>query len=210
MKMLKVSLILVVLAGASGLALIYSGVYPIGADVHHSRLTHWALEALRERSIATHIRGIEVPPLDDPDLLLQGGADYNEMCTGCHMRPGVHASEISAGLYPHPPNLAMGETGGKRGDAASSAARQFWIIKHGIKASGMAAFGLTHDDARIWAMVAFLQKLPNLTLPQYQILTAGTPGEHGHGDHMEMDTDEADEPADVPTGSSPAKHLHSE
>ena len=48
----------------------------------------------------------------------------------------------------------------------------FWIVKHGIKASGMPSWGPTHDDQRIWAMVAFLQKLPQLTPEQYQILTA--------------------------------------
>ena len=36
----------------------------------------------------------------------------------------------------------------------------------------MPAWGPTHDDQRIWAMVAFLQKLPDLTPEQYQILTA--------------------------------------
>ena len=45
------------------------------------------------------------------------------------------------------------------------------MIKHGIMASGMAAFGPTHDDDRIWAMVAFLQKLPEPTPAQYQIIT---------------------------------------
>jgi hypothetical protein len=36
----------------------------------------------------------------------------------------------------------------------------------------MPAWGASHDDARIWAMVAFIQKMPTLTPDQYQILTA--------------------------------------
>lgn len=52
------------------------------------------------------------------------------------------------------------------------ARQQYWVIKHGIMASGMAAFGPTHNDERIWAMVAFLQKLPEMTTEQYQIITA--------------------------------------
>jgi mono/diheme cytochrome c family protein len=36
-----------------------------------------------------------------------------------------------------------------------SARRQFWIIKHGVKASGMPGWGPAHDDQRIWAMAAF-------------------------------------------------------
>lgn len=202
MKILKVLLVLAVLAvlavlgGLGGVGFLYSGLYPMGADVPHNRLTYWVLEILRERSIAARIKDIEVPPLDDSNLLLAGGADYNDMCAGCHLKPGKSESEISLGLYPQPPNLASsasehghgdGEAGDPHGDAKTSAARQFWIIKHGIKDSGMAAFGRTHGDERIWAMVAFLRKLPTLTPVQYQILTARAPGEAGHGAHVGME-----------------------
>ncbi|WP_295682479.1 cytochrome c [uncultured Nevskia sp.] len=181
MKTVKTLLIVAALGGLAGLGVLYSGLYPMGADVPHNRLTYWALETLRERSIARAIRTIDVPLLDDSGLLLAGGEDYNEMCTDCHLKPGKTESEFTLGLYPQTPNLAMSakahhhaeaSEGGGHGDPKTSAARQFWIIKHGIKASGMAAFGATHDDGRIWAMVAFLQKLPTLTPAQYQILTA--------------------------------------
>ncbi len=124
-----------------------------------------------------------VPNLDDPQMLASGGADYNEMCSGCHMKPGREQSEIRQGLYPQPPNLARG--GDDHGDDKREDAERFWIIKHGIKASAMPAWGLTHDDARIWAMVAFIRRLPELTPDQYQILTAreeGASEEHEHGD----------------------------
>ena len=190
MKTMKILCVLVFIGIVGAAGFLYSGIYPMGADVPHSGLTYWALETLRERSIAVRARDISVPTLDQPELLLTGGADYNEMCASCHLKPGKSSSEISQGLYPQPPNLAKNadEHGHDHGDAAnedaSDAARQFWIIKHGIKASGMAAFGATHDDDRIWAMVAFLQKLPTLSPAQYQVLTARTEGamEHGHDD----------------------------
>lgn len=183
---------LVLLVVVGGLGFLYSGWYPMGADVPHNRLTYWTLETLRERSITRSIRDLKVPALDDPQMLIAGGADYNDMCAGCHLQPGKRDSEFTLGLYPQPPNLAMSAAShghahdngdSAHGDATASAARQFWIIKHGIKASGMAAFGKTHDDDRIWAMVAFLQKLPTLDAVQYQILTARAPGEMGHESH---------------------------
>lgn len=99
------------------------------------------------------------------------------MCAGCHLKPGESQSDLSFGLYPSPPNLAAepeahAHTHTEDADAKARAQRRFWIIKHGIKASGMPAWGATHDDARIWAMVAFLERLPGLTPAQYQILTA--------------------------------------
>ncbi|MEC9364753.1 MAG: cytochrome c [Pseudomonadota bacterium] len=176
MKLLRVLFTLTVLGAAGAATYVYLGLYPIGADVSHTRPVYWLLETARERSIAARIGDIHVPPLDNPQMLLSGGADYNDMCAGCHLKPGRSESDMSIGLYPKPPNLSQAD--GAHGDShdhgevQARAARQFWIIKHGIKASGMPAWGPTHDDARIWAMVAFLQKLPTLTPAQYQILTA--------------------------------------
>lgn len=165
----------------AGLGFIYSGIYPIGADQRHSAFTFWLLETLRKRSIASASHDIEVPPLDDPQLLLSGGADYNDMCAGCHLKPGVTETDMTMGLYPSPPDLTVpperhdhdhGEEQGGHDEPQAITQQQFWVIKHGIMASGMAAFGPTHSDERIWAMVAFLQKLPELTPQQYQIITA--------------------------------------
>jgi hypothetical protein len=176
---IKNSIILLLVLILLGLGFIYSGLYPIGADKQHNPLTFWALETLRIKSIARASKDIKVPPLTDPKLLLSGGADYNDMCSGCHLKPGQKESDMTIGLYPKPINLTLSlqEQGHafdqKNADDLDKIARQqFWIIKHGIMASGMAAFGPTHDDDRIWAMVAFLQKLPELNELQYQILTA--------------------------------------
>jgi len=178
MSVVKYSVAIFLVLGTAGGAFIYSGIYPMGADVPHNKLTYWLLETLRENSVDTASKNIQVPPLDEPDLLLSGGADYNDMCSSCHLKPGRSQSDMSLGLYPTPPNLTHSETDydhdrtDDQGDTRQSARRQFWIIKHGIKASGMPAWGPTHDDQRIWAMVAFLQKLPALSEFQYQILTA--------------------------------------
>ena len=126
--------------------------------------------------------------MNTSDRLLAGGADYNDMCAGCHLKPGKKESDFTIGLYPAPPNLtatadAHGhEHGSDTGSKEAAIQRQFWIIKHGIKASGMPAWGPTHSDERIWNMVAFLQRLPSLTPDQYQIVTArgNTSDSHDH------------------------------
>lgn len=185
MRTLKTILLLGLLGGSGAFAFIYSGVYQIGADVPHNKLVYWALETLREKSIARAAQDIPAPPLDDPELLLAGGPDYNEMCAVCHLKPGMTQTDMSLGLYPSPPDLTSHQDDGAPGHGGSeeAARRMFWIIKHGIKASGMPAWGPTHDDQRIWAMVAFLQKLPQLTPTQYQILTARSPGSGNHNAH---------------------------
>lgn len=179
MKTLKYFAVFVLLSSLGIGAFVYSGTYPMGADTPHGKFSYWLLETLRERSIARASGDIRVPSLDDPDLLLSGGADYNDMCAVCHLKPGTSKSDMSLGLYPVPPNLS--QVSHLELDDQEAARRQFWIIKHGIKASGMPAWGPTHDDERIWAMVAFMQRLPQLNAAQYQILTARVGGDDsGH------------------------------
>ena len=176
---IKCLVVTAVIALAGGGLFLYSGFYPMGADVPHNQLTYWLLETLRERSVARAASDIVIPQdLNTSERLLAGGADYNDMCSGCHLKPGKTDSDFTLGLYPAPPNLTMSsdEHGHEHGvetdnnDAAIK--RQFWIIKHGIKASGMPAWAPGHDDERIWNMVAFLQRLPELSPQQYQVLTA--------------------------------------
>jgi hypothetical protein len=72
-----------------------------------------------------------------------------------------------------PPNLAAASHGDAHGHGMRSPAEQFWIIKHGLKMTGMPAWGRTHDDESLWAIVAFLRQLPNLNVDQYRALTGG-------------------------------------
>lgn len=185
MKTVKYLVLVAIAVFAASTIYVYSGVYPMGADVPHNKLTYWLLETAREQSVGRASKDIKVPLLDDPALLLVGGPDYNDMCVACHLKPGRKLSDMSVGLYPTPPNLSKQDDAHGHDHASDGegdrARRQFWIIKHGIKASGMPAWGPTHDDQRIWAMVAFLQKLPELTPEQYQIITAR--GESNTGPH---------------------------
>ncbi len=168
---IKGLLLTVVLLMIGGGLFIYSGLYPIGADVPHHQLSYWILETARDRSIARAAKSISIPEdLDSSRRLLAGGADYNDMCADCHLKPGVTETDFTIGLYPSPPSLTL--TSNNSGENDALLKRQFWVIKHGIKASGMPAWGPTHDDQRIWNMVAFLQRLPDLSPAQYQIITA--------------------------------------
>jgi mono/diheme cytochrome c family protein len=48
--------------------------------------------------------------------------------------------------------------------------------------SAMPAFGPTHKDEELWAIVAFLKRLPDLTPEEYREMekaAQGKPGEHG-------------------------------
>ena len=159
------------LIAAIGGVFIFAGVYNIGADAPHYRPVYFALEQLRDRAITHHARNIVVPAdLNSPARLATGAGLYTEMCTGCHLGPGLEKTEMSQGLYPQAPELARGQD--------QSAAEQFWTIKHGIKLSAMPAWGRTHDDQLIWDMVAFVRSLPKMTPEQYKTAVATAPEDH--------------------------------
>lgn len=178
---------LLVLVGAAAVA-IYAGIYNIAADVPHTQPVYWLLETLRDRSVATRARNVAVPnDLEDANRVAKGAEQYAEMCSGCHLAPGMKRTEISRGLYPRAPEL--------RRKSDLTAAEQFWIIKHGVKMTGMPAWGVTHDDELLWDVVAFLGKLPELTPEEYEALVKKAPKHeemmqdmemgagHEHGDH---------------------------
>ncbi|MET0807126.1 MAG: cytochrome c [Pseudoxanthomonas sp.] len=152
---------------------VWSGIYNVGADDTHARPVHAMLQLVRDRSITARARRLHPPPnLDDTALIRQGAGNYDAMCTGCHLAPGMAATELSKGLYPPPPNLSQSDV--------IDPSRNFWVIKHGIKASGMPAWGKSMGDEYIWNMVAFLKVLPNLDARQYQAMVASSSG-HAHG-----------------------------
>jgi mono/diheme cytochrome c family protein len=191
MKIL-ITILFTILAGVvAGLTYVYTGAFDAAADEPHSAPVHWLAETARKRSIAARAKGIEVPNLDDPKLIAEGASEYSEMCAGCHLAPGVADNEMRPGLYPPAPELAKQPR--SSGDSSADAARQFWVVKHGIKMSAMPAWGVTHDDATIWSMVAFVRKLNTLSPAQYTELTQNAESAHeesGHGHvHATGDSD---------------------
>jgi hypothetical protein len=186
-KLPKILLASAFLGLTGGGLFVYSGLYSIGADTPHWRPVEMFIEIFRDRAISAHARGITVPKnLDDPAMIELGAEHYDAMCRGCHLSPLQQDSEIRPGLYPQPPKLAQ--------QGNDKPAEAFWVIKHGVKLTAMPAWGPTHDDEEIWAMVAFLRKLPTLSPAGYKTLV-GSSGEeahdhdsHDHGDDKSVST----------------------
>ena len=151
----------------AGIALfVFSGGYDIGADTPHWEMTRKFMEVVRDRSIEARAKQLEPPDLQGEDLILKGAGQYAAMCVNCHLAPGQADSEIRPGLYPKPPNLSE-----QRVDPKTA----FWVIKHGLKMTGMPAWGLGHDDATLWSIVAFVSKLPGMSEEHYKDLVARAP-----------------------------------
>jgi mono/diheme cytochrome c family protein len=159
--------------------LVHMGSFDVAADKPHSQPVFWLMNTVRERSVAIRAADITVPSdLADAKRVASGAAQYDEMCSVCHLAPGMKRTEISRGLYPRAPEL--------RRKSSLTPAEQFWVVKHGLKMTGMPAWGVTHDDELLWDVVAFLRKLPALSAEQYQALVKSAPKSHDEMMHEMM------------------------
>jgi len=97
---------------------------------------------------------------------------YRETCVYCHGAPGQNPGDIGQGLNPEAPYLPDVVGGFTPGQL-------FWIIKHGIRFTGMASYGKVRKDDEIWSLVAFVQRLAKMTPEEYKQMEQSVGGSGG-------------------------------
>lgn len=94
--------------------------------------------------------------------LVEAGGHYVEHCAVCHADNGGGETKFHGIMYPRPTDLRSDDTQGM------SDGELYWVIKNGVRWSGMPAFGKPgDDDEHAWKIVAYVRHLPKLT-PQEQ------------------------------------------
>jgi cytochrome c553 len=165
LKHVLIAAIVLGIAGIfGGLLLMISGIVPIKASSGHWAVTAALLDFAKRRSVTTHTLGMKVPPLEDRGLVLKGAAHYDFACEPCHGSPAVQQPRIAHRMTPRPPDL-------RTAALTYQPEELFYIVKHGIKFTGMPAWPAPQRDDEVWAMVAFLRTLPNLEAEAYDELT---------------------------------------
>jgi mono/diheme cytochrome c family protein len=187
------------LAVLGSFAFIYSGIYNVGATDLHWPLTYWAMETVRLHSVKVHAAGITPPSwINDETKVVEGTAHFAAHCASCHGAPGVPRGDIAEGLYPRPADLT---------DVAQryTSSDLFWILKNGIKMSGMPSWS-DHSDDELWVTVAFLDKLPGMTEQDYGKLVMESMKMGGRHQHSGMAMpDGTSMPSGMPGMAMPAK-----
>ena len=168
----KITVFLAVL-GLGGILAVVSGLVPIKASSGHWAITAWFLNFSMSRSVSTHSMGITVPgALDDPKLVVKGAGHFETGCSPCHGSPELPHPRIAQRMTPHPPYLPPKISEWEPEEL-------FYIVKHGVKFTGMPAFPSQKRDDEVWAMVAFLLELPELDAAGYRRLVQGKHAEDG-------------------------------
>ncbi|KAF2991516.1 cytochrome c (plasmid) [Methylocystis sp. MJC1] len=156
-------------------AIIFAATYNVAASARGSTLEFGILHSVMRNSVRARA-GEDGRETWTEEELRKGFEQYDEMCIICHSAPGKERRPISKGMDPEPPNLA--ET-----SKQWTTAQLFWIIKNGIKMTGMPAFGPTHSDAEIWNLVGFVHRLPEITADKFLAMEREFGGSGDHGEH---------------------------
>jgi mono/diheme cytochrome c family protein len=171
LKFLGLIGLLATLAGIGAAAFFFGGFFSVAANHPDPYIVNWALVQVRKASITRHATDQPPGSLDDPAMVREGARAYFQRgCANCHGGPGVEPADFSAGLNPQP-NL-------KKVINVLPPLELFWVIKNGIKMTGMPSFGASDPpmpDQEIWSMVAFLKKLPSVSDEDFKAWSAGPP-----------------------------------
>lgn len=155
--------LIAILVAIAAAGFFFGGFFNVAATEEDPGLVNWALIKVRQASISRHAKDTPPGSLDDAATVRAGARAYGTRgCANCHGAPGVEWAKFSEGLNPGPPDLK--EIVGER-----SPSELFFVVKNGIKMTGMPSFKLAGmPDAEIWMIVAFLKKLPTVSEADYK------------------------------------------
>lgn len=101
---------------------------------------------------------------DEPNLAA-GVRIYRESCAGCHGLKDHAETAIAQGLFPKPPQFLAHQANG------GAAGKIFWVVKNGIRLTGMPGFGQSLSDEQIWQVSLFLENRDHLPDGLERLLT---------------------------------------
>jgi mono/diheme cytochrome c family protein len=114
-----------------------------------------------EYAIANFALGLSIPseakklrnPLgSEPQIFAEARKQYKDHCAVCHAEDGGGNTTLSAGLSPEVPDLRAQHI------QKLTDGEMFYIIKHGVRLTGMPAWDLGDDHS--WGLVTVLRQLP--------------------------------------------------
>ncbi len=148
---------LVVFAGVLGLLTVLR--HGFSARDEPTALEAFAARRMRHLAVPRAAREMTNPVKLNEEVLSEARAHFADHCASCHGNDGRGQTTIGQNLYPRAPDMASSKT------QSLSDGELFYIIKHGIRLTGMPAWGedTPEDDRESWKLVHFIRHLPDVT-----------------------------------------------
>jgi mono/diheme cytochrome c family protein len=171
MRLLAVIGALAIVVALGAAVYFFGGFYSVAATEPEPGPVAWALIKVRQASINRHATDPVPGTLDDPASVRAGARAFAARgCVTCHGAPGADYAKFAEGMRPDPPDLK---------DIVNdrAPAQLFWVVKNGIKMTGMPGFGaIGVPDQELWSIVAFLKKLPSISEADFKTWSEAAPG----------------------------------
>jgi cytochrome c553 len=150
-------------AGGVAFALLvaYSGIFNVAASAGHPAWLEAFLKMAKDRSVIFNSRTVKTPELDLAELVPLGAGHFQGTCAVCHGAPGQPVNPVFRHMLPHPPDLQVHSPYWTR-------EQLFWMARHGIQFTGMPAWSGGGREDEVWAVVAFLEALPSMSVADYR------------------------------------------
>ncbi|MDQ6780004.1 MAG: c-type cytochrome [Candidatus Eremiobacteraeota bacterium] len=147
----------ILLAALIMVVALKSGLIPANADARPGALERLLARMSLQATIARQIDANAANPLPLNDANLTAAVKlYGANCAACHGAADAKMSAIARGLYQRPPQLA------RHGVEDDPEAKINWIVTHGIRLTGMPAFGATLSKDQIWQLTMLLKHMDSL------------------------------------------------
>jgi len=167
MKAVIAVLLVLALEAAALLVVVYTGIVDVSATKPDAKIVRWFLETTRDRAVERRARGLTVPEeqLASREWVELGRGHYQQMCEGCHGAPGAPQTGVAQAFNPPPPEFYEPEH-----SIFDEPREAFWIVKHGLRMTGMPAFGAVLSDEQIWPTIALTMILPRIPAEMYRAM----------------------------------------
>ena len=147
-------IVLIALALLAAVAIVGFTQIKIGALQEPGHLE--TLLATRAKHLLVHRsseRGIPPEPANLQASIEEGDNLFGTECAACHGLNGHSPTDAGRWMYPRSADLTSPEV------QQYSDRELFWIVKNGIRLSGMPAFGQVESDQHVWNLVQYVRTL---------------------------------------------------
>jgi mono/diheme cytochrome c family protein len=144
-------------------AVVIVGFYQINVDALQEPGHLETVLATRAKRILVHRSSRDSIPPAPTNLqasIEEGDKLFGTECAACHGLDGHKPTDAGRWMYPRAADLTSPEV------QQYSDRELFWIVKNGIRLSGMPAFGRVESDEHIWNLAHYVRTLRGSARPE--------------------------------------------
>ena len=179
----RLGLILVGVTALGGALAVFSLLrHGVSARDEPTALEAFIARRVRHWAVPRRAREMQNPVALTDGVLAEGSAHFADHCAICHGNDGRGQTPIGRNLYPKAPDMSLPET------QSLSDGELFYIIHHGVRLTGMPAWGGDDPDRDLdsWKLVHFIRHLPTITAAELEEMRALNPKTRKEFEEEEM------------------------